>query len=208
MQKLSYIIFDVGGVLLDWRLSSEVVAKKLGVTHDALFDVLFDQSTDQNIGKRMTVGQLSSHDGWNEVIKKLNGTLTPQEVIDTWYSREFWFPGTLQLVTDLHNAGYPMAIMSNSWLGLTEHDKASVFPVEIGYFERIFDSSIEKLKKPDVAFFTLVERELNVKPETLLLIDDTEKNIQVAEHCGWQGFLYDPLDNGVKAAQELRTKLL
>ncbi|HEU4966046.1 MAG TPA: hypothetical protein VFT53_01010 [Candidatus Saccharimonadales bacterium] len=59
MVRLVWIIFDVGGVLLDWRSSLDAIGSELGIARNQLFDVLFNQSVNVNIGARMNTGDLN-----------------------------------------------------------------------------------------------------------------------------------------------------
>lgn len=209
--KPKWIIFDVGGVLLDWRSSSIVTAKALGVARDDLFEALYDQTAPVSIGEKMNIGELTAEEGWSLVLKRLGNTsLTPEQIISGWYARAYWFDETLKLVSDLYSAGYNMAIMSNSWLGLTNPMKREIFPEELQNFTYVFDSSVEKIKKPDARFYELVESRIGNKQEALLLIDDDSKNLQPAEERGWQTFCFtlDEASRSKRSVNQLRKLLL
>lgn len=209
MHKPRWIIFDVGGVLLDWPSSSTAAAEYLGVTHDELFDVLFDQTVEMSIGSKMNIGEISARDGWTMVLEKLKKEHTPEDVITRWVAEEYWLEDTLTLLQELHGAGYKLAIMSNSWLGLTDSAKRAIMPTELEFFDEIFDSSVERVQKPDLAFYELVEQRIGAKGSDLYFIDDSQKNLDIAKQRGWQHFLYDMgNDAGLKANTELRKILL
>lgn len=117
MQKPTWIVFDVGGVLLDWQRSSAAVADYLGVSHDTLLNTMFSHAPEMNIGA------ISPQTGWEIILKELN--YDPQEVIRQWRHKEFWLPDILQLAKDLHHNEYRLAILTNSWLGLTDETDQS-----------------------------------------------------------------------------------
>lgn len=209
MNKPTWIVFDVGGVLLDWPTSSAKTAEFLGLTRNELFDVLFDQTVAMSIGAKMNIGELSAHDGWVQILSRLKKHSTPEEIMSRWYAKEFWLEDTLALLQELKDAGYKLAIMSNSWLGLNDPTKQHSFPKELQLFDKVFDSSQEKMKKPDQAFYKLVEDGINAYGEQLLFIDDDKKNLDVAQARNWQTFLYDMAeDRGVQANTVLRQELL
>jgi len=209
MTKPTWIIFDVGGVLLDWPSSSTEAAKHLGVTHDELFDVLFDQTVKVNIGTRMSLGEISAHEGWTMILKKLKKEHAPAEVISRWFAREFWLEDTLSLLTELHEHGYELAVMSNSWLGMNDPAQKHLLPDEFSLFDKIFDSSEVHIQKPDATFYEAVETDLGSNGEALFFIDDDQKNLDAAEQRGWQHFLYDMSDDqGVGTNKKLRALLL
>jgi len=209
--KPKWILFDVGGVLLDWRSSLNEVARTLGITRNGLFDVLFNQTTSKSIGARMLLGDMTAEAGWAMVLQSLgNAECTPIYVLALTTAKEFWLEDTLKLITELHNSGYKLAIMSNSWLGLTDPKKKAVFPKEIQLFDEVFDSSVERMKKPDVKFYELVERRTGSKATDLLLVDDDEKNLVIAKQQCWQTYRYNmgSSSDGTAANSELRKLLL
>lgn len=210
MKKPNWIVFDVGGVLLDWPTSSQAVADYLGVSKIQLFDTLFDQTVPVSIGAQMNVGELSTSEGWRIVLSRLSETtVTPEEVLSRWCDRSFWYVDTLKLIRELKEAGYKLAIMSNSWLGLTDPEMKDVFPAELQPFDHIFDSSIEKMKKPDVAFYELVENGLQAFGEEIYFIDDDQKNILTADRRGWQTHLFEsPNNNPAQSNAAIRKSLV
>ena len=50
MRKAEWVLFDVGGVLLDWRLSSGSLAEFLGIEQGALLDAMFTHAPLMNVG--------------------------------------------------------------------------------------------------------------------------------------------------------------
>lgn len=157
----------------------------------------------------MDIGQISAQDGWTKVLHHLQSDHTPDEVIAHWYAAQFWLEDSLKLLTELKSHGYRLAIMSNSWLGLGGAKNRRILPRELQLFDKIFDSSQEKMQKPYTAFYELVERNTAMSSSELLFIDDDESNIKTAASRGWQTFLYDQgEDKGIGANDTLRRKLL
>lgn len=210
MKKPTWIIFDIGGVLLDWPTSSQAVADYLGVSKIMLFDTLFDQNVPMSIGAKMNVGELTTDEGWKMVLSSLGKEeCTTQDILTQWCAQDFWYKDTLALLRELKDADYKLAVMSNSWLGLTDPNMKVVFPAELGLFDHIFDSSVEKLKKPDPAFYEHVENKIKDSSDNLFFIDDDKKNIVAGQDRGWQTFLYDATDDdGLSANKKVREILL
>lgn len=209
MNKPEWVIFDVGGVLLDWLTSSTKVAEFLGVTRVELFDVVYDQNAKVSIGAKMDLGEMSAYNGWTEVSSYFNKSHTPDEIISRWYAKEFWLEDTLRLLIELEDAGYELALMSNSWLGFTNAIKKYNLPKELEIFNMIFDSSQEGVRKPDKAFYELVEYKTQTGGDKLFFIDDDQKNLDTAFSRNWQVHLYNMgKDRGVQANAMLRKKLL
>lgn len=210
--KPQWVIFDVGGVLLDWHSSSQATAEYLNVGHSELFDALFDQTIKENIGSKMTVGKMSAQEGWVEVIDKLQRTSDIDSIIQKWHGKEYWFEDTLRLIADLHTAGYKLAILSNSWLGMDKPENHIYLPSEIRLFDMIFDSSSEGMAKPHESIYQLVEERIGSSGKDIFFIDDDDsgKNIATADSRQWQTFLYSAgaANDGIASNEKLRELLL
>jgi FMN phosphatase YigB (HAD superfamily) len=204
MQKPQWILFDVGGVLLDWRRSSASLAQKLGVTHDQLLDVIFAYAPQMNIGT------ISPQEGWHKILSDLGKSMEPQTAIDLWRSEPFWVKKSLTLIRDLHGANYELAILSNSWLGLCIDGSDQAMPKELALFSYILDSSVEKMKKPNPAFYDLAEKTVASSGPDIFFIDDDAPNLVPATDKKWQTFHFDmgPEGTGSEAVSALRDILL
>lgn len=44
--------------------------------------------------------------------------------------------------------------------------------------------------KPEKEFYNFIQNNLNLKPEELLIVDDTLDNIKEAEKCNWYAYHY------------------
>ncbi len=205
MQKTEWVLFDVGGVLLDWRRSSAALADFLGVDHGTLLDVMFEHAP------LMNVGTITPQEGWKRILSGLGkADHDPQDIILRWRDKKFWLADTLQLVKELHSAGYKLAIFSNSWLGLSNEPDEPTMPDELSLFSHILDSSQEKMKKPNPAFYELAEKTTGAKGPSIFFLDDDQPNLIPASEKGWQTYHYDMGEDrsGHKANTELRSKLL
>jgi HAD superfamily hydrolase (TIGR01509 family) len=158
----------------------------------------------------MNIGIVSAREGWRAVLKTL-GKIdeNPEKIIHQWRAREYWLADTLILLRELDAAGYSLAILSNSWLGLTDAGERSTFPEEIDLFTYILDSSKEGIKKPDPAFYALAEERISVSGGLIFFIDDDAQNLLPARMRGWQTFHYVlGGDKGLRSNEEVRDMLL
>src|SRR3981081_268531 len=108
--KPTWIVFDVGGVLLDWYRSSAALAKYLGVSHEQLLNTMFSHAP------KMNIGVISPQEGWKIILEELGqGTkYKPNDIIRKWRDKRFWIPDTLALVRDLHDNNYRLATFTDS----------------------------------------------------------------------------------------------
>jgi len=203
MVRPDWILFDVGGVLLDWRTSSAAVANSLNVTQDVLLEAMFKYAP------LMNIGTLSPDAGWQKILHELGKNKDPWQVIHQWRSTDYWMQDTLKLLRELDEAHYGLAILSNSWLGFSVPGEADTFPAEIKLFKHIFDSSNEGIKKPDIAFYKLAESRLGAQGQSILFIDDDADNLVAADGLHWQTFHYKPEQENIPVNNEkIRRRLL
>lgn len=98
------------------------------------------------------------------------------------------FPQTVELIRELHEAGYRLYVLSNMPLEYWEHmKKMEVFRL----FDGIVISSVEKMAKPDPAFFRLLLDRYGLKPEETLFVDDKQSNTSAAVRLGMEAYTFD-----------------
>jgi len=191
------VVFDLGGVLIDWN--PRYLYRKL------LKDELEIESFLHNVchsewNEKQDAGR-SFADGIAELIKKHPDK---EALIRAYFDR--WpemlggaIAGTVEILKEMKRAGkYRLFALSN-W-------SAETFPIALqryGFlqdFESILLSGQEKMLKPDLRFFDLLEARFKVNPTAALFIDDLEKNILGARRAGFKAIQFiDP--------QDLRQKL-
>lgn len=198
MVKPSWVLFDVGAVLLDWPTSSKTAADMLNVDYDILLAEL------KTVAKDMNIGKLTNSDGWEQILKNLGKEANAQDIIDIWCQERFWNENTLKLLEEL-SAKTNTALFTNSWLGLREKIASGVLPDQLKLVSNIFDSSEIGFVKPQPKMYEFVEEQLQVSPENIFLIDDDMRNIGAAKARGWQTYFYRMApDHGVNSNNELR----
>ncbi len=197
----SWILFDVGVVLLDWPASSHDVAKRLKVPDEVLFSEL------KKIAYKMNIGEISPIEGWAIILNNLGSEVSAIEIIKSWSSPSYWHNDSLKLLKEL-SRNTNIALLTNSWLGLRQSIANNELPAELKLVKRIFDSSEIGLVKPDPAIYKFVEHDLDVPVSEIFLIDDDERNVKVALERGWQSYhYYMGPDKGKKSNNELRQLL-
>lgn len=209
--RTTWIVFDVGGVLLDWMSSSNVFAEKLNLTHDELFSALYALEVNENIGASMNIGKISGQEGWDAVLAKFNKQLPFRDVVAAWTAESFWPQDTLKLIRELKEAGYKLAIFSNSWFGLTDSATQNLLPNEFQLFDIVIDSAVEKMQKPSPDVYKRLEERTGAQGADILFIDDDKKNLLVAKDLDWETFLYNMGKDGNEVVvnnNKLRESLL
>ncbi|NIA69578.1 HAD family phosphatase [Pelagibius litoralis] len=181
-QPIEAVVFDVGGVLIDWNPRH-------------LYRKVFDDEAEME----HFLTEVCSKD-WNDQadagrpIAEITAELCAQHpdkqpMIESYYAR---FPemmsgaidGTVTLLEQLHNSGMPLFVLSNF--------SAETFPHaqrRFDFFERfsgLLISGEEGMKKPDPRIYDLVVERFDLRPAHTLFIDDLADNTQAAVDAGWQ----------------------
>ncbi|MEL7340858.1 MAG: HAD family phosphatase [Bacteroidota bacterium] len=177
------IIFDLGGVLIDWN--PRYLYRKIFDDEAKMEDFLTNITTHdwnelQDGGRSLaeaTETLVAEHPDWEAEIRAFYGRW--EEMLGGPIY------GTVELLETLKNSGrYRMLALTN-W-------SAETFPVAkerydfLGWFEGILVSGEEMLKKPDVRIYQLMIERYQLDPYKTLFIDDSERNLKGASRVGLQ----------------------
>ena len=181
-QSIQAIIFDFGGVLINWD-PHELYNKYF--SHDR-------QAIDNFLAEIDFVHWNLSQDGgypFSDAVKNLSLQFPQYAHLIRAYDLEWEesikgiIPGTVEIVKKLKIAGYHLYGLTN-WsaekFSLVRH-KYEVFDL----FEEIVVSGEVGLVKPDPAIFHFLLQKTNFLSENCLLIDDSLANIKVAQRLGF-----------------------
>ncbi|HJW18183.1 MAG TPA: HAD family phosphatase [Flavisolibacter sp.] len=187
MQTTEAIIFDLGGVLIDWNPSY-------------LFDTLFDDET-----KKKHFFEHICTSSWNEEqdggrsIKEGTELLVNRhpewkEYIEAYYGRWDEMLGgpiheTVDIFRDLKQSGKYRLYALTNWSG-------ELFPIALERYDFLhwFDGRVvsgdEKMRKPFPEFYQLTLNRFELQPERTLFIDDNPRNVTAAEDLGIQALRF------------------
>ncbi len=199
--KPTWIIFDLGEVLYKFDEAMEEAAKFLNVSRDDLYKAYFTNNSKFEVSKKDYIEILQ------EMLNRLDKNVEPQVIADIIFNKDKFSEDTLLLLKQLHNVGYKLALLTNTWNGVV---KKLVVPLEeYKLFNKVFESPKLGLRKPDPQLFKYIERNIKSHGEEILFIDDREENIKAAKKMHWETFLYKlGKDQGNISNTLLREKLL
>ena len=175
------IIFDLGGVLVDWN--PEYLYRKIFAKEEEMKRFLSEVCTphwneQQDAGRPLETATnllLDQHpqyekeirafyDRWEEMLGgPMEATVSILERIHSQNRHR------LYALTNWSHETFPIAQQRYSFLGL---------------FEGILVSGAEKLKKPDPAIYRLLFDRYRINPETAIFIDDSRPNVKAARASG------------------------
>jgi 2-haloacid dehalogenase len=192
------IIFDLGGVLIDWNPSY-------------LYDKIFKNDEDR---KKFFFENICTFE-WNEKqdagrsLKEATDELVQKhpdwkEYIEAFYGRWKEMLGgpiheTVEIFRELKQSGRYQLYALTNWSG-------ELFPVALELYEFLhwFDGRVvsgdEKMRKPFPEFYQLILDRFELTPEETLFIDDNLRNVEAAEKMGLQTIRFE-------SAQQLRDDL-
>jgi 2-haloacid dehalogenase len=180
MPNTSTIIFDLGGVLLEWN--PRYLYRKLFDDEAAMEAFLATVCTpDWNV--RQDAGR-----PFAEAVAELVERHPEQETMIRAY-HERWeemvpyaIEGSVEILADVRAAGYRVAALSN-WSAETYPLMRQRFDF-LGWFDRIVLSGDERYIKPDPQIYQILLDRLAQPAHECLFIDDSEKNVVAAREMG------------------------
>ncbi|MBT8307850.1 MAG: HAD family phosphatase [Maribacter sp.] len=185
MKTIDTIIFDLGGVLIDWNpkylyrdvfngdeekvdwFLNNICTSEWNEAHDAGrplkegTDLLVDQFPECEAWIRMY------YDRWPEM---LGGTIT--DTITILYRLKQLNAYSLYALTNWSAETFPVALQRYGFLG---------------YFDGIVVSGEEKTRKPFKKIYEIIINRYDLSPEKTIFIDDNINNVEVATTFGIHG---------------------
>lgn len=180
------IVFDFGGVLLDWNphylydpYFGDVEKAEWFLTHICTYEWNAQHDNGKPIAEG-TAELIALHPEWEKEIRM--------------YYDEFMkmmggqIPGMEELVKKLKANGQRVFGLSN-WSVETFALVRPVYPV-LDLMEDMVISGVEKVMKPDHRIFELALDRFGIKAEETVFIDDNPNNVKAANELGIHGFLF------------------
>ncbi len=189
MKTIDTIIFDLGGVLIDWNPEYVYLDVFEGDREKMqwFFDTICtdDWNENQDAGyplQKATEERIALFPEHEELIRMFYGRWEEMlgEAIDD----------TVTILKSLiENPNYKVVALTN-W----SHE---TFPIALErfdflhWFEGIIVSGIEKTRKPFAEIYELTLNRFNIAPENSIFIDDNLRNIKAAEALGINGIHFE-----------------
>ena len=198
MKKIDTIIFDLGGVLIDWN--PEYVYLKVFNGDRKKMQWFFDKICTSDWNENQDAGYPLQKATEDRI------ALFPQyeEWIKTYYGR--WeemlggeIKGTVKILKKLLGLKKYKLVALTNW-------SAETFPVALQkfvflqWFEGIVVSGTEKTRKPFKKIYEITLNRYNITAKNALFIDDNERNIKAAKKLGINGIIF-------KSPEQLKEEL-
>ena len=180
MDKIKAVIFDFGGVLIDWN--PYYFFRKVMV-NDTEIERFLQEVNFKDWNYELDKG-VPFKQGVEELCRKFPQRAELIRLYDARWEETLGcvFAATVELVKKVKYSGLPVYGLSN-W---SVEKFALVRPKHdfLNWFEDIVVSGEVKLAKPDPRIYQLLLQRNGLKPEDCLYIDDSEDNIRGARQVG------------------------
>ena len=197
--KINTVIFDLGGVLIDWnpRYLYRKIFKTEEETTWFLENICTSEWNDQQDAGR------SFEEATRELMEKYPDYKEP---IEAWYAR--WhetisgpIDGTVRILKDIRDSGSYRLYALTNWSAETFPWAMQNFSF-LHWFEGIVVSGVEKSRKPLPEFFQILFDRYNVNPSESIFIDDNLENIEGAKALGLNTITFQDPDQLLKDLHE------
>jgi len=190
MSNIKTVVFDIGGVLIDWN--PRHLYRKIFSNGEEMERFLSEVCTyEWNV--QQDGGKLFS-----EATAELSARFPEySDKIALYYGR--WeemlggeFTDTVKIFNELKSAGIPLYALTN-W----SHEAFPVAYERYGFmkqFDGIVVSGYEKLLKPDHAIYRVLMDRYNINPAESVYIDDNKANAEASAELGFHAIHFQSAD--------------
>lgn len=184
------IVFDMGGVVLDFNLKKTVEAEFSPEYHNVIYEHVFGENS---VWKTLDEGIYTFDQVIPGILEKIPQEIHEKitEMVTDFYDYMPPFKETYELIKELKNNGYPIYLLSNATPRF--FDRYLDIPA-FEFFDGFFISSCYKLLKPNKEIYEAFCNKFSLKPEECFFIDDLEANIKGAKDYGMSGFVFSAPD--------------
>ena len=196
--QIDTIVFDLGGVLVDWNprnLYRKVFDTEAEVEAFLTEICTPDWNNEQDAGR--TFAEATA------LLVKQYPDFEPQ--INMYFDR--WpemfngvFEGTKDILEQLVKDDRYRVYALTNWSAETWDIALELFPF-FTWFEGVLVSGQEKMKKPDHRIYHLLLERFNIDPQKAVFFDDSLKNVVAAQEVGIHAFQF-------LSPEQLKTELL
>ena len=196
---VTFVYFDIGGVLLNFWGSIESLANVLNAPMQDVYD--FWEPLDDALNR----GTLTAGEFWQQLKAHFRYQGQDIDVVHLWVTGFHAIKESHAFVRKLSRTR-KIGILSNAMPGaVTKARKLGHIPR--ARFAAVIESHAYGITKPDPEIFALAQKQAGVAAGEILFIDDREINLKQAHKSGFHTYLFDP-ENPAASVAELEKLLL
>lgn len=177
-----FVYFDVNGCLVRFfQQAFTKLAHETGAQPDAI------ESAFWHYNDEVCRGTMSLHDFNAAFAKRLH---LPSIDWQKYYLESVEPIAATQELVEWAGKNYHIGLLTNIMPGFVDAMRARKLVPDVPYDE-IIDSSQVGVIKPEKKIYEIAAERAGVKPEEILLVDDSRANLMAAERCGWHVLWFD-----------------
>lgn len=187
--KINTIIFDLGGVLVDWNpkyLYRKIFKTEEEVNYFLEHIATSDWNEEQDAGR-------SFEDATNELLNRFPDEKWRQAILD-FYGR--WtemiggqFDGTVEILKELIDKPNYRVLALTNWSRESWPIALDMFEF-LHWFEGVLVSGQEGMRKPAPEFYQLMMDRYEIDKHTAIFIDDNQRNVDASNDFGLKAILF------------------
>lgn len=183
------VVFDMGGVLIDYNARKTITAYFPEKFHDVLMQEVFGSE----LWHKLDRGLLRHDEAISIVLPKIPEETRPliKEMLSDFYEYMPPFPEMYDFIKRIKAAGYNVYLLSNATPRF--FDNYLNIPA-MSLMDGFFISCVYKMLKPQKEIYEAFCNKFSLKPEECFFIDDLPQNIEGAKNYGMKGFIFKNLD--------------
>jgi epoxide hydrolase-like predicted phosphatase len=192
------VFFDLGGVLVrtEFQAPRQQLADKLGMDYDDLNKIVFDSDS----GIKATMGEISSDEHWDSVLKRLKRSASELVAIrNEFFAGDIVDRTLLDYIRSLRGK-FKTGLISNAWSDLRDFIVREKFD---DAFDKIIISSEVGAAKPEPKIFKIALEQFGVRPNEAVFIDDFYVNIEGCEKVGIKGIHFKDPETALQQLKKL-----
>ena len=192
------VFFDLGGVILrtEFQAPRQQLAERLGMEYDDLVKIVFDSDS----GIKATMGEISSEEHWNSVMKRLKRPASELIAIRNEFFAGDIIDRTLLVYLRSLRGKYKTGLISNAWGDLRDYIVREKFD---DAFDKMIISAEVGAAKPEPKIFQIALEQFGVKPNEAVFVDDFLINIEGCEKVGIKGIHFQDTESTLRQLKKL-----
>jgi putative hydrolase of the HAD superfamily len=187
-RKVSAILFDLGGVILNLDYNRTIAAfKNLGRES---FESLYSQAQQNAIFDRLETGEISETYFRDYLISFLGNEVNHEMVDQAWNAMLLDLPQeridflrTLKKEYKIYLFSNTNAIHLRKFQEIIQHQYGDAKLLE-AVFDKTYYSHIIQKRKPNAAAFEYILKDLGLKAEEVVFVDDSIQHVEGANSVG------------------------
>ena len=184
------VVFDFGGVMTTSTMPRRVEA--LAAEKGIAWDVIVRGFAAHRL--KFDSGTLSAAEFYERVWADAGVQVDAEDTAafvkadnESWLYRN---ERTLEWMKSLKSRGFKIGILTNMPPAFAKDHFRSVFADFIALSDALVISGEEGIVKPDRRIYDLLRERIGLPAETLLFVDDVEKNVNGARAAGWNAIRF------------------